>query len=158
MIKTTRPPSRIYPELRLWDRVAGVYVLQFDRGFYVGSSKNLRARIRDWYETATAPFKWKCFATDDFRRTEQKVLAQLRRRGVTVLNINNAVRQKMRNPRRRARPKPLKGPHIRHWITIGGIRKPMSVWCRETGISVECALARIKFGWTEERAVTTRKR
>ena len=151
--------TRRHYDLDPFDGVSGVYSLHFEHGVYVGSSRDLRSRIRSWYGLTDNQFTYKCFPTPDHRGTEDRLIRELRRRGVTLLNKVNAVgRPYQKRPRKSKPPKVLKGYHIWRYVTVDGVTKPMSVWCRETGISVELALVRIKqLGWTEQRAVTTRK-
>ena len=40
-------------------------------------------------------------------------------------------------------------------VTVGGESAPLVVWCERTGITVDRAYARIRKGWSAERAVST---
>ncbi len=139
------------------DSKPGVYVLTFPDGIYIGSSKNLRARIRCWLSTRK-PLGYTFMITSEYREAEDRLIRKARARNLPILNRNAALRKYHRHPRTRRRKPPLKGPKIRRWITIDGVRRPMSEWCREAGISVECALMRIRYGWAEREAVMTPKK
>lgn len=151
-------PVRTHRDIAHLCGVSGVYVIFQPEGLYVGSSKNLRARLTNW-RAILGPFKFKAYKHDEPRKAEQRVLKELRARGYVLLNKNDAVKQYVRHPKKKAAPKKKRGPKVRRFVTIDGVTKPMSVWCRETGISVECAGMRIKhLGWSEAAAVTTPKR
>lgn len=149
--------ARRHYNLEEYDGKPGVYILRTARGLYVGSSKNLRSRLRQW-ALLLPGHEFAAYPCTDYREAEQRMIDRIRARGHRVTNIVNAVRAK-----ELPRPPSLKNtlypkPRHRRVVTVDGITKPFGHWCRETGISIELALVRIKQGgWSEQAAVTTPK-
>jgi len=159
----------------------GAYILSEGNKCYVGSSKNLRVRLRTHASRKFGEWEMRFFVDSAYRRREQKIIEDLLcEPSVQVVNRCNAIRALKERHRRssfrsvvlasgisygtaisrkRKGLDPFVKPtrHLR-MITIKGVTKPMSQWCRETGISIELALGRIKLGWSVERAVTEKKK
>ena len=162
----------------------GAYLLHKDNKCYVGSSKNLRSRLRSHASSRFADWEMRYFPDERYRLREQKIIEALLAENIELVNIRACCEVtyevpyiKPRNPRSllsrcrlaevsyataRSRIKngndPFVAPtkHLR-MVSVRGVDKPMSVWCRESGISIELALMRIRKGWTEADAVTRKK-
>jgi hypothetical protein len=162
----------------------GAYLLYQNNKCYVGSSKNLRSRLRSHLRGPMAEWEMRFFLDARYRLREQKIIEALLAEEVELVNVNAVCEVlygvpyvKPRNPesllsrcrvagvpygtayaRLLAGGDPFVRPmkHLR-MVTVRGKTKPMSQWCRETGISIELALARIKKGWPEAEAVSRPK-
>jgi len=97
-IATFRWPDR--PIVRTHKRfeaphAPGVYVLQFEDGLYIGSSKDLRKRLHCWQTRLGMLPKFRLIVTDDYRYQEQRLIERCQRRGIPLANKNRAVQKKL---------------------------------------------------------------
>jgi hypothetical protein len=152
-LPTPKPGAR-HRILKPLRHISGAYLLQKNRACYVGSSRDLQARLRA-HIPRFGGWKVRVFPDTAPILREQKIIEALLGEGIKLLNAVSARRRpRYRDAKPPPKPRYVKKGYNYRMVLVQGVAKPMSVWCRETGISVELALARIRIGWPEEQAVS----
>ena len=89
-----RPVARVHPPLKA-PKAPGVYVLKLDAGLYVGSSKDLRKRLRYWQTKLGALPAYGFILTQDYRYQEQRFIEKILKRKIPLANKRRAVQKKL---------------------------------------------------------------
>jgi len=86
-----RESGRRHYQWKYLVETAGVYLIYRGRKGYVGSSKNLRQRLTDHYNTGTfAGWKWRVWIDQNYKVRERELMEALLDEGVELLNKNSS--------------------------------------------------------------------
>jgi|GEM_PF-4435733 len=70
-------------------KTPGAYLIYKDRRCYVGSSKNLHARLLGWVNHGRfAGWRWRAWPDENYKRRERKLMEALLAENVKLLNKN----------------------------------------------------------------------